>query len=59
MGIFSLFFFYLGDMDVVNGGVKFGRDWTIDDRMASVDVRHVWSERCENVQINVFFIRDQ
>ncbi len=49
MGIFSLLFFYLGDMDIVNSGVKFGTDCIINDRMANVDVRYVWSERCENM----------
>ncbi len=44
MGIFSLFFFYLGESVVVNGGVKFGKDWIINDRLASADVRDVWSE---------------
>ncbi len=31
-------------MDVVNGGVKFGKDCIMDDRLMSVDVRPVCSE---------------
>ncbi len=41
-----LFFFYLVDIDVVNGGFKFEKDRIIDDRMTCVDAVHVWSERC-------------
>ncbi len=49
MGIFSLFFFYLGDMDDVNSGVQFGTDCIVNDQMACIDVRYVWSELCENM----------
>ncbi len=38
-------------MDVVNGGVKFGKGCSINDRKVRVDVKHVWSEStAESIQ---------